>query len=121
MYSPQRLTVLYDVVGLVGPEADLGVPVALQGAGVDVGRASQHVVVVHDHQLQDNNQILAIQVYHLLLQKDHATILFNEHCNNVFKGFLDEWNRTRVILPLPSLFTFSFSPSTPPYPACSFP
>ncbi len=51
MYAAERLTVLQEVVGLVGAEADLCVAVALQGAGVDVGRACQHVLVVYNHQL----------------------------------------------------------------------
>ncbi len=54
MYATERLTVLQKVVGLVGAEADLCVAVALQGAGVDVGRACQHVLVVYNHQLREH-------------------------------------------------------------------
>ncbi len=54
VYAADRLTVLQEVVGLVGAEADLCVPVALQGAGVDVGRACQHVLVVNNHQLRED-------------------------------------------------------------------
>ena len=52
MNCPEWLAVLQEVVGLVGAEADLSVAVPLHGAGVDVGRASQHVLVVYYHQLR---------------------------------------------------------------------
>ncbi len=54
VYATERLTVLQEVVWLVGAEADLCVAIALQGAGVDVGRACQHVLVVYNHQLREN-------------------------------------------------------------------
>ncbi len=71
MYAAERLTVLQEVVGLVGAEADLCVAVALQGAGVDVGRACQHVLVVYNHQLRED------RVYVLIFS---SPVIFNQIC-----------------------------------------
>ncbi len=63
MNAAERLTVLQEVVGLVGAEADLCVAVALQGAGVDVGRACQHVLVVYNHQLREDRVFLCLDLF----------------------------------------------------------